>query len=465
MGESIFVILARVHHEILLFAVVGLAIGGIDDFIIDSVFLCRRLWRKLIVYSRHKRMTTATLPASRQPGRIAIFIPAWQEADVIGRMLRNALNRWGDQDYRIFVGIYPNDQATLDILTPLASGEERLILCINERDGPTTKADCLNRVWRAMLQEERRTGSRFKAIALHDAEDVVHRDEIRLFDVMTDRFQLVQLPVLPLPGNGGWWSKLIANHYCDEFAESHGKFLTVREAMGASMPSAGVACAFERQMLERLANAGTGGPFDPESLTEDYEVGLRISNMGGRGIFLRMRDGNGDLVATREYFPDNLNAAVKQKARWMVGISLAGWDRMGWQGGPAEWWMRMRDRAAALSAFVLFTAYLALLLWGVLLVAGLFSDVAFARISPVIEVLLWINFGFMSWRMAMRAIFSGMAYGWVFGLGAIPRTLIANIIAMMAARRAMLLYLRSLIGRPLTWDKTQHRFPDLESQA
>jgi len=65
----------------------------------------------------------------------------------------------------------------------------------------------------------------------------------------------------------------------------------------------------------------------------------------------------------------------------------------------------------------------------------------------------------------MRAIFSGMAYGWVFGLGAIPRTLIANIIAMMAARRAMLLYLRSLIGRPLTWDKTQHRFPDLESQA
>ena len=235
--------------------------------------------------------------------------------------------------------------------------------------------------------------------------------------------------------------------------------------MGASMPSAGVACAFERQMLERLANAGTDGPFDPESLTEDYEVGLRISNIGGRGIFLRMRDGNGDLVATREYFPDNLNAAVKQKARWMVGISLAGWDRMGWQGGPAEWWMRMRDRAAALSAFVLFTAYLALLLWGVLLVAGLFSDVAFARISPVIEVLLWINFGFMSWRMAMRAIFSGMAYGWVFGLGAIPRTLIANIIAMMAARRAMLLYLRSLIGRPLTWDKTQHRFPDLESQA
>jgi adsorption protein B len=178
-----------------------------------------------------------------------------------------------------------------------------------------------------------------------------------------------------------------------------------------------------------------------------------------------MRDSDGQLVATREYFPDNLKDAVRQKARWIVGISLAGWDRMGWQGGPAEWWMRMRDRAAALSAFILFTAYLALLLWGVLLVGSLFSAFPVPKPTPTVEALLWIDFGFMIWRMAMRAIFSGMAYGWVFGLGAIPRTFIANIVAMTAARRAMFLYLRSLIGRPLTWDKTRHRFPDLESPA
>ncbi|WP_409592399.1 glycosyl transferase family protein [Sphingobium sp.] len=460
-----FAILARVHHEILLFAIVGLAIGGVDDFIIDVVFLCRRLWRKMIVYSRHQRMTTATLPASTRPGRIAIFIPAWREADVIGQMLRNALVNWGHQDYRIFIGLYPNDQATLAVVAPLAADEERLILCINEQHGPTTKAHCLNVVWRSMLREEARTGIRFKAIVLHDAEDVIHREEIRLFDVMTDRFQLVQLPVLPLPGHGGWWSKAIANHYCDEFAESHGKYLTVREAMGASVPSAGVACAFERQTLERLVNPANGGPFDPGSLTEDYEVGLRISNMGGRGVFVRMRDDKGQLVATREYFPDSLKDAVKQKARWMVGISLAGWDRMGWQGGPAEWWMRMRDRRAALSAFVLFTAYLALLLWGLLLVGNLLGVAPAPRPSSTVEALLWVNFGFMTWRMAMRAIFVGSSYGWAFGLGAVPRTVIANIIAMMAARRATFQYVQSLIGKPLTWDKTQHRFPDLESPA
>ncbi|WP_375196356.1 glycosyl transferase family protein [Sphingobium sp.] len=459
----VFTFLGRVQHEVLLFAVVGLAIGGVDDFIIDILFLCRRWWRSLTVYSRHQRMTTATLPASAKPGRIAIFIPAWRESDVIGPMLRNALANWGHQDYRIFVGVYPNDRATIDVVSQLAVTDERLILCLNDKAGPTTKADCLNVVWRSMLQEETRTGVRIKAIALHDAEDVIHRDEIRLFDAMTDRFHLVQLPVLPLPGHGNWWRKAIADHYCDEFAESHGKYLTVREAMGASMPSAGVACALERRTLERLVNPVNGGPFDPGSLTEDYEVGLRISNMGGRGVFVRMQDGEGRLVATREYFPDSLKDAVRQKARWMVGISLAGWDRMGWQGGPSEWWMRMRDRRAALSAFVLFTAYLALLLWGVMLVGSFLDLTSAISPSPAIEALLWINFGFMTWRMAMRAIFVGSSYGWRHGLGAIPRTIIANIIAMMAARRAVFLYVQSLIGKPLAWDKTQHRFPDLEA--
>lgn len=461
MGEALVAILAAIYYEILLFAVVGLAIGGIDDFLVDILYLCRRWWRSLTVYSRHARMTTATLPQSAQPGRIAIFIPAWREADVIAPMLRNALDQWKEGDYRIFVGVYPNDHATLAAVAPIAEGEERLIVCVNDRDGPTTKADCLNVLWRTMLREEIRTGIRFKAVTLHDAEDVVHADEIRLFDLMIDRFQLVQLPVLPLPGQGGWWARAIANHYCDEFAESHGKYLTIREAMGASVPSAGVACAFERGTLDRLVDPSKGGPFDPASLTEDYEAGLHVANMGGRGVFVRMRDRNGDLVATREYFPDSLDAAVRQKARWMVGISLAGWDRMGWQGGLTEWWMRIRDRRAALAALVLFAAYLAFLLWGMLQLASWFG---FARViapSPLIDFLLWANFAFMTWRMAMRAIFVGRTYGWLHGLGAIPRTILANFIAMMAARRAVFRYLDSLFGKPLAWDKTQHRFPQL----
>ena len=461
MAQSLATVLVVIYQEILLFAVVGLTIGGIDDFLVDIMFLARRWWRNIAVYSRHPRMTTATLPASSRPGTIGVFVPAWGEADVIGPMLRNALSQWSIGRYRIFVGVYPNDLATLAAVNPIADQDDRLIICVNERPGPTTKADCLNVLWRTMLEEEERTGTKFKAIVLHDAEDVVHADEIRLFDLMIDRFQLVQLPVLPLTGEGGWWSRAIANHYCDEFAESHGKYLTIREAMGASVPSAGVACAFERLTLERLVNPANGGPFDPDSLTEDYEVGLRIRNMGGRGVFVRMRDAAGELVATREYFPDSLDGAVRQKARWMVGISLAGWDRMGWQGGLAESWMRIRDRRAAIAAVILFAAYVAFLLWGLLVVARWLGLEADHRPSSAVELLLWLNFAFMTWRAAMRAIFVGRSYGWMHGVGAIPRAIIANLIAMLAARRAVFLYLKSLFGKPLVWDKTQHRFPNL----
>ncbi|SCW69076.1 adsorption protein B [Sphingobium faniae] len=452
------------HREILLFAVAGLFVGGIDDLLIDLLFLCRRFWRKFTVYSRYPRMTTATLPQSPVPGKIAVFVPAWDESEVISPMLRNALHRWKDADYRIFVGAYPNDPATIEAVGDIAAQDSRITLAVNSRPGPTTKADCLNLLWRAMEAEERESGSAFKAVLLHDAEDVVHRDEIRLFDFMTDRFDLVQLPVLPLPGKGGWMARAITNHYCDEFAESHAKLLTVREALGAAIPSAGVACAFNRRTLGRLTDERHEGPFDPASLTEDYEAGLRIGEMGGRGIFVRMRDEQGQLVATREYFPDTLDAAIRQKARWIIGISLAGWDRLGWRGSMTEWWMRFRDRRAALAALVLLAAYLSFLLWGAMLAVGFFFSYPPPPYPDSIRTLLLLNGGMMIWRALLRALFAGHSYGWRHGIAAIPRIFIANVITILAARRAVFLYVRSLLGRPLAWDKTEHRFPELRAQ-
>ncbi|WP_420144064.1 glycosyl transferase family protein [Sphingobium sp.] len=455
--------LFALHHEVLLFSVVGLALGGLDDLTVDLLFMVRRCWRNFAVYAHHSRMTGATLPRSAHSGCIAVFIPAWREADVIGPMLRHALARWPDDDYRIFVGVYPNDPDTIDIVASIAAGEPRIIVGINPRPGPTTKADCLNILWRVMVDMEERTGHPFKAVVLHDAEDVVHADEIRLYDFMIDRFALVQLPVLPLPGRGDWLARAISNHYGDEFAENHGKALTVREALGASIPSAGVACAFERSMIGRLYDPVHGGPFDPSSLTEDYEAGLRIANLGGRGVFVRMRDSHGALIATHEYFPHSIDAAVKQKARWMVGISLAGWDRLGWHGGPAEWWMRIRDRRATMAALVLLAAYLSLILWAMTAIVGLLFPLSPPPLPPLIQTLLWVNLCLLLWRTGMRALFVGHAYGWRHGMMAIPRTVIANYIAILAARRAVTLYVRSLFGRPLQWDKTQHYFPDLKT--
>lgn len=76
----LFVFLTLAHHELMLFATVGLALGSIDDFLIDIVYGLRRAWRSTVIHTRFPRMTMADLPPSTHPGTLAIFIPAWKEA-------------------------------------------------------------------------------------------------------------------------------------------------------------------------------------------------------------------------------------------------------------------------------------------------------------------------------------------------------------------------------------------------
>lgn len=459
MAYAIVELLAAIRGELLLFAGVGLLIGGLDDLLLDLLYGVRRVWRGMTVYRRYPRMTIDTLPAPARRGTMAVLVPAWDEGAVIGQMLRNCLKQWADDPHvHIFVGIYPNDRATRDAVMAVAELSDRISVVVNAGAGPTTKADCLNSLWRAVLRREAAEGVAVKAIVLHDAEDIVHRDSLRLMSVMVERFALVQLPVLPLVSSGSRW---VAGHYCDEFAEAHAKALMIREALGAAVPSAGVGCAIARETIAAIAEIRGGQPFDPDSLTEDYELGLAIGDRGGRGVIVRMRDSAGGLVATQEHFPDTLDAAIRQKARWTVGIALAGWDRLGWSRRPVEIWMRLRDRRVVLAAIILFAAYLGLVLSGLLTVAGWMMPGVVPPVAPAIMLLLDATALLLLWRVAMRALFAGHAYGWREGLRAVPRIVVGNLIAMLAARRAIGIYYRLWRGAPLVWDKTRHRFPDL----
>ncbi len=443
------VLVEFVMREAALFAACGFLLLGASDLAVDLIWI--GLWLKR---RRRRRKPASPLPAARRPGRLAIFVPAWAEAEVIGAMLAHARAAFGAADYILYVGCYPNDPATIAAVRAVA--DDRVRLVIGPAPGPTSKADCLNRIWERMLEDETAEGVRFKTVVLHDAEDVVHSAELGLFDALVERFDLVQLPVVPLIDPK---SRFVGGHYVDEFLEAHGKELVVRQAIGASLPSAGVGCAIRRDALAAVA-AERGAPFDPDSLTEDYELGLRLKMMGCRAVFVRLAPGRGRaLVATREHFPGTLDAAVAQKARWMVGIALAGWDRLGWSGGLAERWMRLRDRQSLLAALVLGTAYLALILYGVLIGIETLGGCEIGPFSPVLNLLIATNSALLLWRLAMRFGFVARTYGWREGLRALPRTVTANIIAMMAARRALARYAGMLRTGALTWDKTAHVFP------
>jgi adsorption protein B len=249
--------LDRALAELTLFAAVAFLLGGVDDLAVDLAW-CR---------FRRPAGSLADLPPGAAQ-RLAVFVPAWDEQAVIGAMLRAALSRYDHPDYRLYVGCYPNDPATIGAVRAVAAGDARVRLVIGARAGPTTKADCLNALWHALEQADAAEGRRTTAVVLHDAEDVVHPAELRVFDHFLRDHAAVQLPVVPLidPQRA-----LVSGHYADEFSEAHGKAMVVRAGLRAALPLAGVGCAIRCDALARLA-AANGTPFDAASLTEDYEL-------------------------------------------------------------------------------------------------------------------------------------------------------------------------------------------------
>jgi adsorption protein B len=451
--------LADVANELALFAAAGFLLFALDDLAVDLIYFGRRLWRALTVYTRFPRAYAGSIEMLWRPRLIAVFIPAWDESAVIAPMLEATLRRFEHPDFRIFVGHYRNDPATAAAIASVR--DDRIEAVRVEADGPTTKADCLNHLYDALVAYECATRRMPVAIVLHDAEDLVHPLELTLFDQLIDRAALIQLPVLPLVDPSSPW---ISGHYCDEFAESHGKELVVREAVGASVPLAGVGCAIERGALARLAAAEGGRPFIAASMTEDYEMGLRIGALDLKTMFVRIPAARRHrrVVASRGHFPASLDAAIRQKARWVGGIAFAGWDRLGWRGGIGERWMRMRDRRGPLAALLLIAGYGAALIWLQLGIAkGLGAPVQLA-LSPALQMLLLINAAMLGWRVLMRAGFVTATYGLKQGLLSVPRLIVGNVIAIMAVWRALRIHAD---GGPRRWDKTRHIFPVEETAA
>ena len=246
--------------------------------------------------------------------------------------------------------------------------------------------------------------------------------------------------------------------------------MVVRSAMGAAIPAAGVGCGFDRDLLAALSRQHTGSasgqPFAADCLTEDYELGLLVSRSGGDSRFLRVRDHLGELVATRAYFPGRIDDAVRQKARWIHGIALHGWDRLGWFGGPIDVWMALRDRRGLLTAVVLAAAYLLILIEAVLGFARLSGWQEHLALSPLAMLMMQISFAALVWRALWRFGFTASEYGLTEGLFAVARIPVANLISIMAGQRALAAYVRSLTGCEAAWDKTAHSLhPSLHKQG
>lgn len=457
-------------------------ISGLDDLFIDVAYWSRRLWRALTVYSRHKSFDPQTLyQLDEKP--LAIMVPAWQEHGVIGNMAELAASTLDYENYHIFVGTYPNDAQTQREVEQVQARFPNVHKVVCVRPGPTSKADCLNNVLDAIFQFEQRAGLKFEGFILHDSEDVISKSELRVFNLLVGRKDLIQVPVYPLPRN---WYEFTGGHYVDEFAEMHGKDVVVREALAGQVPSAGVGTCFSRRAIEVLLQEGDGIAFDIQSLTEDYDIGFRLKARGLSEIFARIpADAPADktspmqlgrssrtasTVAVREYFPNTFSTAVRQKSRWIIGIVYQGFRTHGWTGSAVMNYFLWRDRKGIVTNFASFLAMILALQLILIAVYGVIVPESYKFLSifegdSLLAGLLLVNLGLMLNRIVQRLIFVTSYYGIGEGLLSVPRLLWGNIINFMANWRAVKQVVATGDSRRVAWDKTSHDFPTLGAQG
>ena len=121
--------LSLFQHELLLFAGVFFLIGALDDLAVDAVWLWLRATGRVVT----RRVSRKRLQNRPLHGPVAVLIPAWQEAAVIGQTIRHLLASWPHPDLRLYVGCYRNDPATLAAGMAAARGDPRLRLVIHDR--------------------------------------------------------------------------------------------------------------------------------------------------------------------------------------------------------------------------------------------------------------------------------------------------------------------------------------------
>jgi len=424
---------------------IWILLSGLDDLFIDLVFFATG--RKQFPWPADSELADAP------ERRIAIFVPLWREDAVIGRMLDHNLAAIRYSRYDVFVGVYPNDEATAEAVTQAARRHPRVHLCRCAHDGPTSKGDCLNWIYHGMETYEEANGVRFETVVTHDAEDVVHPDSLRLINWFARDYAMVQMPVLPLATGANEFTHGL---YCDEFAEFQSKDIAVRQHLGGFLPSNGVGTGFERNALDRLAAAYGGRVFDPDCLTEDYENGYRLHALGCRQVFLPLVFGGGKPVATREFFPRGFRAAVRQRSRWVAGIALQGWQNHGWRGPRRQVYWLWRDRKGLVGNLL---SPFANLVFAYGMTTGSFWHTG-SLIPAWMMRLCLVNYWIALAQLAVRTWCSSRIYGWRFAAMAPVRSVWGNVVNFCATAAAVGQFAAARVRRrALAWRKTDHVYP------
>ncbi len=256
---------------------------------------------RLFIWEEPERMRFNQSPAEfAEPSlSFTVLLPARHEEAVIQDTIAKVCRANYPRDLlQILVICESSDVGTIaKVREKLAEPNTEHVQLIIFSDRPINKPHGLNKGLQAATND---------IVTIFDAEDEPHEDIFQIINttLMNEDVEVVQGGVQLMNYETHWFSALNVLEYYFWFKSALHYFGWV-----GAVPLGGNTVFVKRAILDRLHG------WDEQCLTEDAELGIRLSVAGAR-----IRIISDDRHVTREETPDTIRALVKQRTRWHQGF-------------------------------------------------------------------------------------------------------------------------------------------------
>jgi glycosyltransferase XagB len=271
-----------------------------------SVLVTLQSARTLYVtlYTWNRPLPEARAPEHFTAPRLSftVMLPARHEEDVIQTTIENIVRaNYPARLIQVLVICSADDRGTIaeaeEKITQLRRTGHNNVSVIVFDDGPINKPHGLNAALRHATND---------VVTIFDAEDDIHPDIFNVVNtvVESEQVKVVQAGVQLMNFDSNWYSALNVLEYFFWF-----KSCLHYNARHGAIPLGGNTVFFDRALLSRI------GGWDEHNLTEDADIGLRLSATGEK-----IRVVYDDRYVTREETPPTLAQFIRQRTRWSQGF-------------------------------------------------------------------------------------------------------------------------------------------------
>jgi len=410
-----------------------LYMGLVLTSVLLSVQAAHVLYMMLYTWQQPEAEELAKGPDTFQPPELSftVMLPARHEEDVIQTTIDRAVRAdYPSELLEVFVICSEDDTGTIE------KAEEKIAELSREglhnvevvvfNDKPVNKPHGLNAALPRAAHD---------VVTIFDAEDDIHPAVFNLVNTVMagERVNVVQAGVQLMNFQSNWYSTLNVLEYFFWF-----KSRLHYHARCGAVPLGGNTVFFKRDLLVRL------GGWDDRNLTEDADIGLRLSAMGER-----IRVVYDDRYVTKEETPPTLGQFIRQRTRWSQGFM---------QTLRKGTWKQMPTRKQRWLAFYVLAFPRGQALLGIYFVVSL-GMILVLKVPVLIALISYLPVLLLVAHFLTQAV--GLyEFTEAHGLEASPKAVLRMAIAwfpfqMVLSYAAMRAMRRQLLGRH-DWEKTQH---------